>query len=266
MGHGWLQGSNTGQTMPTDRTPQRRDHRGLWAGCRQALRPEGRPLGCGRFWSVRNAEPLSAGSAIIASLVLVACGIRGADAPPSYLHSCRPGRGRRRYLPCSSAPCSWHTPWRSPVRPCRPLPWGGLPSATLARRYDLYLPIRPARSSGAGDPGHMLPMLPGHTQGTRRFKKYGDHRVFVVEALGIEPRSARRPAHFVHVRSRLTQATGFADSATTYPSLISVTLSRAPSRNPALVVDALGVLGRPPLRTALRFLRPRERARCRSHV
>ena len=35
---------------------------------------------------------------------------------------------------------------------------------------------------------------------------------------------------------------------------------------PSPVVDALGVLGRPSPWTALRFLRPRERARCRSHV
>jgi len=47
---------------------------------------------------------------------------------------------------------------------------------------------------------------------------------------------------------------------------ISAALSRAPSRSPALVVDARGVLGRPPRWTALRFLRPRERVHCRSHV
>jgi hypothetical protein len=64
----------------------------------------------------------------------------------------------------------------------------------------------------------------------------------------------------------ITQATGLVDSATTYPPLISVMLSGAPSHDLALVVDALGVLGLPSLWTALRFLRPRERARCRSHV
>src|SRR5689334_11121938 len=64
----------------------------------------------------------------------------------------------------------------------------------------------------------------------------------------------------------VTPAAGLVDSATTYPPLISVTLSGAPLRYPALVVDAFGVLGRPSPRTALRFLTPREQARCRSHV
>src|SRR5262245_12234378 len=39
-----------------------------------------------------------------------------------------------------------------------------------------------------------------------------------------------------------------------------------PRTDPALVVDAFRVPGRSPRQTALRFLRPRERARCRSHV
>ncbi len=64
----------------------------------------------------------------------------------------------------------------------------------------------------------------------------------------------------------VSPAAEFADSAATYPSRISAALSRASSRCPALVVDARGVLGRPPLWTALRFLRPRERVHCRSHV
>jgi integrase len=64
----------------------------------------------------------------------------------------------------------------------------------------------------------------------------------------------------------VSPAAEFADSAATYPSRILAALSRASSRSPALVVDARGVLGRPSRWTALRFLRPRERARCRSHV
>jgi hypothetical protein len=41
---------------------------------------------------------------------------------------------------------------------------------------------------GAGDLGHTRPMLPGHMQGTGRFKRHSDQRVVVVEAPEIEPR------------------------------------------------------------------------------
>src|SRR5260221_13815983 len=44
----------------------------------------------------------------------------------------------------------------------------------------------------------------------------------------------------IHVRSRIAQPTGFADSAATYPSLMSIALSRAPSRDPALVLMPFG--------------------------
>jgi len=49
----------------------------------------------------------------------------------------------------------------------------------------------------------------------------------------------------------VSPVTGSADSAATYPSLVSVTVSRAPSRDPALVVGNLGVLGRPSPRPAI---------------
>ena len=48
-------------------------------------------------------------------------------------------------------------------------------------------------------------------------------------------------------------ATGFADSAATYLSLSSFALSRAPSRDAALVVNAFGIPGRSLRRTAQRF-------------
>jgi integrase len=95
----------------------------------------------------------------------------------------------------------------------------------------------------------------------------GDHRAISGGGAGnrTRVRKASSSPSFTCVAA-ISPAAEFADSAATYPSQISVALSRAPSRNPALVVDARGVLGRPPLWTALRFLRPRERVHCRSHV
>src|SRR5262249_44267056 len=57
-------------------------------------------------------------------------------------------------------------------------------------------------------------------------------------------REPPRPSSFTCVAA-VSPAAGFADSAATYPPLISAALSKAPSHSPARVVDTFEIRGRP---------------------
>jgi ORF6N domain-containing protein len=78
-------------------------------------------------------------------------------------------------------------------------------------------------------------------------------------------RKASSPPSFTCVVA-VSPATGFADSAATYPSLNLDCVIEGTLTQSSPVVDALGIPGRSLLRAALPFLRRRERVHYRSHV
>jgi len=169
-------------------------------------------------------------------------------------------RGARRYLLVPHLPAQ--------LRPSsRPLPWDTSPSADPARSpAHHFLPLPTSPHAALGLVAHASNLAGAHAGHTKKRKT---RRSPCLSSGGAgnrtQVREASSSSSFTCVAA-VTPAAGLVDSATTYPPLISATLSGAPLRYPALVVDAFGVLGRPSPRTALRFLRPRERARCRSHV
>ena len=100
-------------------------------------------------------------------------GRRQVAPPAAYLAQAHFGLGDRLPLPHRLSASSRR--WESSPGPSA----GESPPTGMTYPYTV--------ATGAGCTGHTRSMLPGHSQGTRRFKRHGDHRVFVVEALGIEP-------------------------------------------------------------------------------
>src|SRR5262249_8917519 len=94
--------------------------------------------------------------------------------------------------PRSSVPCSWHTSRRRPAPLLPPSALGYLsqrqPRPLVGPRPYLSLPPPTRRWVS----WHSSPTLPRHSQCTQKRERHGDHRVCLVEALGIEPRRAIR--------------------------------------------------------------------------
>jgi hypothetical protein len=112
----------------------------------------------------------------------------------------------------------------------------------------------PARTSTPGFRAP-VPRFVGAQLGHTKAKRRGDHPRLFSGGAGnrTRVRKASSPSSFTCVVV-VSPTTGSADSAATYPSLILATLSRAPSRGPALVVHTRRVPGRSSPWMAQRFL------------
>src|SRR5262245_59503045 len=87
---------------------------------------------------------------------------------------------RRSEIPpgAACAPLIAHLPAHLRPLPVGPLPWDTSPSADPARSPPLRPTFPHTVPFSTGCPRHTLPTLPGHSQGTQKSKKHGDHRVF----------------------------------------------------------------------------------------